>query len=265
MTSVEDSIQEALGVPFAGWDFSWLEGRFEEVAPPWNYQDLAREATARDGIGLDIDTGGGEFLAAMAPLGCRMIATEGFGSNVMIAEKHLRPLGIHVVHTTSAPDNVNQAGTDPSEHGSCLPFAEGAFDVVLDRHSSYWPTEVRRVLRNGGRFLTQQRSDAGRTGASWPELFDRKEHPGVGFDASFAVAQLDEAGFDVLRADEADTPTTFFDLAALVYYLRAIPWAVPDLDLVKDREALERIHAAIEHGEPLVVRGSTMLLDTRAT
>lgn len=60
----------------------------------------------------------------------------------------------------SAPDNVEQEAVNPES--SPVPFETGAFDVVIDRHSSYWPSEVRRVLRRGGRFLTQQRSETGR-------------------------------------------------------------------------------------------------------
>ena len=37
-----------------------------------------------------------------------------------------------------------------------MPFADGRFEVVLNRHEAYDAAEVRRVLSHGDRFLTQQ-------------------------------------------------------------------------------------------------------------
>jgi hypothetical protein len=33
-------IQEALDQDFSGWDFSWLNGRWHESPPSWNYRQL---------------------------------------------------------------------------------------------------------------------------------------------------------------------------------------------------------------------------------
>jgi hypothetical protein len=45
---------------------------------------------------LDLDTGGGELLAASAPLPRRTIATEGWAPNVPVARDRLSPLGVEV-------------------------------------------------------------------------------------------------------------------------------------------------------------------------
>jgi hypothetical protein len=54
----------------------------------------------------------------------------------------------------------------------------------------YWPSEIHRVLRHGGRFVTQQRSEAGASGIAWEDLFDRPPHVHGRFDKPFAVDQL---------------------------------------------------------------------------
>ncbi|HEX9123528.1 MAG TPA: hypothetical protein VF984_09245 [Actinomycetota bacterium] len=77
----------------------------------------------------------------------------------------------------------------------------------------------------------------------------------------FAADQLRSAGFHILQAREADTPIAFLDLAAVVYYLRAVPWAVEGFDPVADREALESIHRRIQHDGRLLIRGSHLLLE----
>jgi SAM-dependent methyltransferase len=263
--SADTLIDEALRASFIGWDFSWLEGRARESEPDWDYEAIVRSALDDARSVLDIDTGGGEFLARVIRSGRFAVATEGYGPNVTVAHDRLAAIGVPVVHTESAPDNVDQTTTNPAEAGSALPFRDEAFDLVIDRHSSYWPGEVRRVLVSGGRFVTQQRGDAGISGVELRALFGRPHDARPPFDLSFARDQLDHAGFDLVRSNEADTPTVFYDLAALVYYLRAIPWAVEGFDpLGADRQALERIHERIIDNGELSVCGSHMLLDARA-
>jgi SAM-dependent methyltransferase len=263
METVNAQIEEALRTPMEGWNFSWLEGRASESRPPWNYRELVAAAAAEAASVLDIDTGGGEFLASIVPLSASVFATEGHAPNVTVARKRLSPLGVSVAHAASARDNVDQTEASPEEDRSSLPFASGAFDLVMDRHSSYWPSEVHRILVPGGRFLTQQRGEAGVVGASWSELFGRPAHPHERFTRRFAVNQLEEAGFEILRSEEADTPMTFRDLAGVVYYLRLVPWAVERFDVEGDRGVLLRVAAEIEARGAITVRGSHMLLEAR--
>ena len=42
-----------------------------------------------------------------------------------------------------------------TEEDKPLPFADNSFDLVLNRHDSYDVNEVRRVLKPGGYFITQ--------------------------------------------------------------------------------------------------------------
>ena len=130
--------------PTAGWDFSTFAGSIETDDPPWSYDDLAREALAGATSALDIGTGGGEVLLRLRDaLPADTLATEGWAPNLPHATEALAPHGIHVVPYDS-------------EHDELMPFEDGRFDVVLDRHESYVATEVFRVLRPGGVFVTQQ-------------------------------------------------------------------------------------------------------------
>jgi SAM-dependent methyltransferase len=262
--TVEELIAEGLEAPVRGWDFSWLNGRAEETRPPWDYPAIVREVASSSRRMLDVDTGGGEFLSRLAPFPGSVVATEGYAPNLAVANERLGPLGIPVVEAVSAPDNVDQGETSPETSRSGLPFAADAFDLVIDRHASYWPSEIHRVLRDGGRFVTQQRSEAGTGGTAWEDLFARPPHAHRRFDKTFAVGQLTEAGFDVARAEEADTPVTFHDLSAVVFYLRIVPWAVDGFDPFGDRETLDRIHQLIRDEGSLRIAGSHMLLHARA-
>jgi SAM-dependent methyltransferase len=259
-SDVDRLVDEAIRAPFSGWDFSWLDGRVRERNPPWDYEAEAAHLLSGARRTLDIDTGGGEVLARLASAPGMVTATEGYRPNIEVASRTLTPLGVHVVGADSAPDNVDQTTVAPSSTGSHLPFTDLAFDVVLDRHSSYWPGEVARVLRPGGTFLTQQR---GVGGHELSETFGHPSSPTLDFDLAFVLRQLETTGLDIIRAEEAETPSTFLDVGALVYFLRAVPWVVPGFDVERDREALRVIHAIIGRDGGFDVAGSHMLIAAR--
>jgi SAM-dependent methyltransferase len=259
MTAADDLIDEAAGATFEGWDFSWLGNRSDDPKTPWRYAALVADALTASRRALDIDTGGGDALAARAPFAGFVVATEGYAPNIPVAGARLKTVGVPLVGVESAPDNIDQDRATPSESAH-LPFRDDAFDLVLNRHSSYWPREVARVLQAGGTYLTQQRGDGD---DDLLRAFGRRIADGPDFDLSFAVAQLTEAGFEIVRAEESLATVRFFDVGALVYYLRAIPWIVPDFDVDADRTALHRIHATIEAKGSFGVGSGRMLIEAR--
>jgi SAM-dependent methyltransferase len=135
-------IDEAQQAHFAGWDFSWLAGRKVETSLPWNYRDQVIEYMQDAEAMLDIDTGGGEFLAELPFRPAFTCATENYLPNIPIAKARLGQFGIQVYQHES--------------DGNRLPFDDRQFDLVINRHGDYDLTEIWRVLRPGGVFLTQQ-------------------------------------------------------------------------------------------------------------
>ena len=210
--------------PFSGWDFGHVRGRYFEEKPPWSYEDLAREALRGAQSGVDLGTGGGEVLARLADAfpGC-MVATEAYPPNWAVARERLAPGGASVV--AYAADEVS----------SVLPFRDGSFDAVLDRHEAYDAREVARVLAPGGVFLTQQVD--GRSHADLLGWFGTEPHwPDVILDR--LASDLVGAGLDIEIARSWWGTISFLDVAALVYYLKAIPWEVPDFSVGRFRTEL---------------------------
>lgn len=68
-------VAEAVSANENGWDFSWLAGRTRESDPSWSYVQVARAAILGARSLLDVDTAGGELLAALAPLPPKVVAT----------------------------------------------------------------------------------------------------------------------------------------------------------------------------------------------
>ena len=218
--------------PFAGWDFSHLKGRWVEEDPPWSYEALARAGLHGARAAVDLGTGGGERLARLADaFPSRMFATEGYPPNVALARQRLAPLGVMVVAYHSE-DVV----------GGPLPFASGSLSVMLARHESYDAREAARVLEPGGLFLTQQVH--GRSLADLRKAFGIVTALDVTLERS--VQDLRDAGLTIDRAEEWCGASTFHDVGAVVYALRALPWEVPRFSVVRHEAVLRTLQTRLE-------------------
>lgn len=78
-------VAEALALPFEGWNFSYIADRWREAPTSWDYRAKARALMAGASSLLDMDTGGGEVLASLAPFPPLACATEGWDPNVPVA------------------------------------------------------------------------------------------------------------------------------------------------------------------------------------
>lgn len=222
-------------------------------APGWHYTTLVCAHAERSPDLLDLGTGGGEWLAALPCRPARVAATEGYAPNFPIAAARLRPLGVEIV-AADAPDNVAQepGATEPE-----LPFADSSFSLVVARHESYVPAEIARVLRPGGVFLTQQVGE--RNEDDVYVLLGRRPPPPTGWTLAFACGQLESAGLEVTRSEEAQVKTTFADIGAFAWWLRMVSFSVP-LSLERDRDRLVELH---QSRTPLVVRERRFLIEAR--
>ena len=130
--------------PFGGWDFSHLDNRLIHDSPPWSYWEIARQLLTGVSSCLDIGTGGGERLLELQDVFPEhMVASEGFDKNLPVARDCLEPLGVKVVDMESSMQ-------------ASMPFEDNTFDLVINRHSAYNARELKRVIRPGGTFHTQQ-------------------------------------------------------------------------------------------------------------
>ena len=235
--------------PFSGWDFSWVTetGRMSSGVLPWSYASVLLPYLWRALAMADLGTGGGEFLSFLSPLPSTTYATEGYPPNVSVARARLAPLGVQVFET------------DESES---LPFADSSLDLVINRHESYRPEEVFRSLRPGGHYITQQ--------VDGPSQKVVSDWLGVPFEVGWAnwtletAAQgLESAGFIILTQRAAPIPTRFFDIGALIYYVKAIPWQIPDFTVARYRAPLHALHQRIQAGGYLEAQSGRFLLVAR--
>ncbi|MFE3459623.1 class I SAM-dependent methyltransferase [Nocardiopsis aegyptia] len=245
----DELVAEAEAAPTEGWDFSWLEGRATEERPSWGYQRTMGERLAGASAALDIQTGGGEVLAGVRRRAPLTVATEGWPPNVAKATRLLHPLGVAVVADTDEPP---------------LPFADGAFDLVVSRHPVRpWWTEIARVLAPGGTYLSQQVGPASVFEVvefflgPQPEEVRRSRHP------DDARAEAEAAGLEVVDLRFERLRTEFFDIGAVVYFLRKVVWMVPGFTVQAHRDRLRAMHELIEREGPFVAHTTRFLIEAR--
>ncbi len=249
MKTFDELVNEAADVPVDGWDFSWLDGRATEQRPSWGYQRLLGRRLSSATTALDIQTGGGEVLAGAGAENFppTLVATEGWPPNVARASALLRPLGAVVVaHGADSP----------------LPFVAGAFDLVTSRHPAtvQW-SEIARVLAAGGTYFAQH--VGGGTNVEISEYFLGPLERGNRRDHDLEANEARAAGLEIVQCRNERLQLEFFDVGAVVFFLRKVVWTVPDFTIDRYRSRLQDLHDQIERDGVLRSTMSRTLLEAR--
>ena len=246
--SFDELVSEAAAAPVDGWDFSWLDGRATEERPSWGYQRLMRQRLAAVSAALDIDTGGGEVLSEAETFPPTMVATESWPPNAALATQLLHPRGVVVVATRDE---------------ASLPFADEAFDLVTSRHATVvrWH-EIARVLRPGGGYLAQQIGPA-----TMSELFEYflgpQPHKWAELQPEIQTTQAQAAGLQVVQMRMERLRAEFFDIGAVIYFLRKVIWTVPDFTVERYHDRLRDMHEQIEASGSFVAHSTRLLVEAR--
>ena len=234
--------------PFTGWDFSHLDGRMLEEQAPWSYSTRAAELMHLAASMIDMGTGGGErLLKLLEHWPGKVVATEDYPPNFRLATERLSPHGAKVVDV-------------PLTETGCMPFADGEFELVLNRHSGFNPAEVARILAPGGTFLTQQvhglwADDLLRVFEAipkWPDATLEKYVP-----------LLKAAGLAIADTQEWAGRLAFTDVGAIVYYLKAVPWLVPGFSVETHLQYMLSLQRRLESGDGLVFTARKYLIEAK--
>jgi SAM-dependent methyltransferase len=253
--SFEELLAEGAAIDVAGWDFSWFEGRATEERPPWGYARMLGErmsglARARSAAALDLQTGGGEVLATVPAAPRVLLATESWPPNISVARRNLTRLAAQVVPVDSELSD--------------LPFEDATFDLVVSRHPVAIPwSEVARVLKPGGSYFSQEVGDG-----SVRELTEFLMGPLSEADASArhpirSVRAAEEAGLTVTDLREFRGRIEFYDVAAVVHFLRKVIWIVPGFTVDAYRDRLRALHNSIQVDGPFIATTARFLIEAR--
>lgn len=207
---------------------------------------------------LDIQTGGGEVLASVPTAPPVLAATESWQPNVEIARRNLAKFNATVVEVDDAAD---------------LPFPSDHFDLVVSRHpvATRWD-EVRRVLRPNGTYLSQQVGSGSVRELTEFMMRNRQAslHPSLGPLTTTAGASpvaatfsAEAAGLEVVDLRQEALRMEFYDVAAVVHFLRKVIWIVPGFTVDAYRDRLADLHDFIERHGPFVAYSQRFLIEAR--
>ena len=214
-----------------GWDFSHIHGRYEEEDDlPWDYRQVIDESRVDSMKLLDFDTGGGEFLLSIGHPFANTAATEGYSPNVELCKKELLPLGIDFKECDDA---------------SNVPFGDSSFDMIINRHGDFDPSETFRLLQPNGIFITEQvgsENDRDLVKMVLPDV----PAPFPELKLSIQKRKFEEAGFEIVRAEEAFRPIRFFDVGAFVWFAHIIEWEFPGFSVDKCFDKLLEMQKEID-------------------
>lgn len=213
-----------------GWDFSHIDGRYDEEKDlPWNYEKIVRHYLNDNSEILDYDTGGGEFLLSLNHPFFKTSATEGYKPNIKLCKEKLLPLGINF----KACDN-------PSD----IPFNDESFDLIINRHGEFDAKELYRLLKKGGVFVTEQvGSDNDRDLVNMVLPNNKKPFKNLNLNTQRNV--FENVGFRILKAKEAYRPIKFYDIGAFVWFAHIIEWEFVGFSVDRCFEQLLKMQSII--------------------
>ncbi len=235
--------------PFNGWDFSYISqtGRIDSFPLPWSYYNRIIPHIRKVNSLLDMGTGGGEFLSKVKPLPDFTCATEGYSPNIPIAKKTLEPLGIQVF---------------PVTENEILPFDNNTFELVMNRHESYSETEVFRILKVKGILVTQQ--VGGTDNLDLNRALGAPEDFGyLHWNLDYAINNLENAGFAIIYSAEDFPVYRYYDIGALLYYLKAVPWQIENFSISRFRNELYQLYLQIEKNGFIDFTGHRFIIEAR--
>ena len=190
--------------PRVGWDFSRMNDLRAPV--PWDYADVAAQYARPSDDVLDIGTGDGARLTALA-------GSFGWGLGI-----DSDPEMVRLAARTSTAPNVN--------FGVCNAQLEGitaTFALVINRHAPLELPAIASHLQPGGHFITQQVGERNMSCVRSALGLPPTEPP-------LTAAQVADAGLLLISFREYDVEYVMQDIESLVFWLNALDLLHSDLD-----------------------------------
>ncbi|SFL99340.1 Methyltransferase domain-containing protein [Gracilibacillus orientalis] len=211
-----------------GWNFSNIKCSSEGVK--WDFYEEVIKRCKKTDVLLDIGTGGGENILRISFSLFFLIGIDLSSGMLETAVSNLK--------------NSNVSNVKFFQMSSYdLHFPSGFFDVVSSCHAPLSSTEVYKVLKSGGWFLTQQVSEADKLNIK--NAFGR----GQAYDKTDGalkekyISELKEVGFSKIQSFEYDAIDYFERPEDLIFLLTNTP-IIPNFG--EDKKDFEILNEFIE-------------------
>ncbi len=131
------------------------------------------------------------------------------------------------------------------DDASNVPFADGSFDMIINRHGDFDPEETARLLRPDGLFITEQvggENDRDLVEMVLPDV----PKPFPELELSIQKKKFEDAGLKIIRAEETFRPIRFYDVGAFVWFAHIIEWEFPGFSVDKCFDRLLEMQEEID-------------------
>jgi len=202
-----------------GWDFSVLNKRIIVKNKKWDFYQEVTKFLNKNGKLLDLGTGSGEKLFKLSRICNKIIGIDNSKSMINKANKNLINTKISNIEFRRADSNK-------------LPFKDEEFNTVSCRHSSFNLSEIYRVLKKRGIFITQQVGE--RDKQNIKVIFGRgqsyKKRDGSLIKKCSAEAR--KLGFKIMKKGHY-CATEYYKYDDLIFLLENTP-IIPQFNINKD-------------------------------
>ncbi|MCP1135913.1 class I SAM-dependent methyltransferase [Paenibacillus polysaccharolyticus] len=221
-----------------GWDFSTMKVISEPT--DWDFYDEVTRCTQTSDLLLDIGTGGGEAVLAIAEHAHLLVGIDLAHGMIETAQRNLK--------RTKKCSNVRFTQMDADN----LQFPKSFFNIVSCRHSAFSASEVYNVLAEDGVFLTQQVSEHDKLNVK--QAFGRGQHLGIepGTLLEKYKQELQHAGFQHIEVREYNVTEYYATPEDLLFLLTHTPIVPQFGELESDLDIFEQF--VLDHRDEKGIR-----------
>ena len=210
-----------------GWDFSKINSRTIVENKTWKITDIIKSYLNKDKIVLDLGIGGGEKTLLLSPLCKELIGID--NSEEMIIK---------------ANDNLKKTDNNNCKfivaYIKSLPFNDEYFDVITCRHAPINVTEIHRVLKKGGIFISQQVGEEDKLNIK--DIFGRGQNFShkSGEQVKRVLEEFKKLDFEIIKFERYNAIEYYKDMQDIIFLLENTP-ITPNFNIKKDKEKLKEL------------------------
>jgi hypothetical protein len=115
------------------------------------------------------------------------------------------------------------------------------------------------VLRPGGTFMAQE--SGADSNAELHEIIAGPIPPGLRRSPKRSAGAARDAGLDVVDLRQESPPVEFYDIGAVVYFLRKVIWTIANFSVSRCRAELAALHEIIEADGSFVSHAERFLIE----
>lgn len=214
----------------SGWNLSYLKDseRMMKFPLQWKFSNVLKPYLDECDRLLQMGTKDKEMLISVSSCQKQTRVTMSDEADATVGDA-LKSLGVEVI---------------PVLTNDLLPFEDEAFDLIINKHESFDASEIERLLHENGYFITEQVGGLNDCELNLWLNVETSESLNKNFRST--INSLRDAGLTIVEEKEDISRTRFYDLGAIVYYLKSKRSPIRDFSVEKYFDRLQVMKGIID-------------------